>query len=153
MVDARAHCYSFHAGIRFLAAAGYRHGAARNLKTQAPKINRDGLEPFQQVFVDNILKACDLKNRIRVFRLVQSQGQGRTASPTRAIINTNRRFIDALEISCNLCGCCRRYGKHLHSSFRGHIHLYSLCIPYQSSNELLLIIACAVIRLNVHFCS
>jgi len=101
-----------------LAKAAGTQVATTDLEAEHAKINGDRFKTRQHLLVNDKLKSINIENLIRLFGLIQSQGQSRTTSSTRTVVNPNGCFRYRLKIFVNLFGRRWRNGKHLHHSFR-----------------------------------
>ena len=103
------------ASLRTAAAAGTgaEVNAAVEFEAIHGKIYFDGLDFFQKIFVNNVFETIDIIDLIGVFRLIQSHGKSRAASPAFVEKDPNRRNFLAFEIFFNLFGCCRSYLDHV----------------------------------------
>ena len=104
------------AAATFRAAASTSTGAEVNaaveFETIHGKIYFDGLYFFQEIFVNDVFETFNVINLIGVFRLIQSHGQSRAASPAFIEKDPDGRDFLALEIFFNLFSCRCRYLDH-----------------------------------------
>ena len=106
-------------------AAGTEIDTAVELEAHGRKIDFNRLGFLQKFRIDKVLKAIDLKDAVGVLRLIQSHGQGRTASAAGVEKNSDRGNLFVFKVRGNLFGRRRGYFNHDRSPLDKNFHLYA----------------------------
>lgn len=94
--------------------------ASADAETETVGVHFDRLEPFQQHFVDNILKPFDLKNMVALFGFFQGNAEGADTATSQFNKQPKRTFSPVFEMFPHQL---RRPGGHLKHAILCQIRL------------------------------